>query len=141
LAELKTLGHSLPKCCDAFKTQADDAALNNFDNVISEIHKYEDLRYPDEKSKGYAVNVRHCAVDTSNHCRHAASTVPSYKLCLQDVDELIAAIVAAASINPEVNLRFMKEEANEYVVRENKQATLTKGASQALLAKPKPPLQ
>jgi hypothetical protein len=35
------------------------------------------------------------------------------------VDELVAAIIAAAGLNPEVNLRFLKAEANQYVAREN----------------------
>jgi hypothetical protein len=41
-------------------------------------------------------------------------------LYLHDVDELIAAIIAAAGLNPEVNLRFMRAEANEYLARDNK---------------------
>jgi hypothetical protein len=55
----------------------------------------------------------------------STQTAPNYKLCLPDVDELIAAILAAASLDPEVNLRFMKAEANEYVARDNNEATLT----------------
>jgi hypothetical protein len=48
LGELKhQLGHSLPKCWDAFKAQVNDPGLNRFDAVVAEIHKYEELRYPD----------------------------------------------------------------------------------------------
>jgi hypothetical protein len=54
--------------------------------------------------------------------------VLNYRLCLPDVDELIAAIIAAASLNPEANLRFMKAEATEWLVRDNNEATLTKAA-------------
>jgi hypothetical protein len=43
LKELKDkLGHSLPKCWAAFKEQVNDPALSKFDDVISEIHKYEE---------------------------------------------------------------------------------------------------
>jgi hypothetical protein len=57
--------------------------------------------------------------------------VLDYKLCLPDVDELIAVIFAAASLNPEVYLDFRTAEAKEYLVRENNDAALTKGAGSA----------
>jgi hypothetical protein len=118
------LGHSLPKCWAAFKTQVNDPALSKFDDVISEIHKYEELRYLDENSKGMQSTfdiVRWTPPTLSG----IAQTVPSYRLCLPDVDELVASIIAAASLNPEFYLRFMKAEANEYLRRENNENTLT----------------
>jgi hypothetical protein len=125
LKELKSkFGHSLPKCWNAFKAQVNDPALSKFDAVVEEIHKYEDLRYPD----GYP-KVMESMFDVVRWTRptlpSTTQTAPNYKLCLPDVDELIAVILAAASLNPEVNLRFMKAEANEYVARDNSEATLT----------------
>jgi hypothetical protein len=125
LKELKDkLGHSLPKCWDAFKAQVKDPALDKFDGVVAEIHKYEDLRYLKENSTGMQSTfeiVRWTPPDLPVITR----TVPSYRLCLPDVDELVAAIIAAARLNPEVYLRFMKAEANEYLARENHESTLT----------------
>jgi hypothetical protein len=123
LADRKKFGHCLPKCWDAFKAQVGDPGLSRFDGVIAEIQKYEELRYPDwyPASAGSMFDVVRSAAPgpTTN------PPAVSYRLCLPDVDELIAAILAAAPLNPEVNLRFLKAEANEYLSRENSEATLT----------------
>jgi hypothetical protein len=52
LNELRDLNHRLPAIWAAFKVQANDAALNRFDKLIEEVHKFEELRYPDPNSKG-----------------------------------------------------------------------------------------
>jgi hypothetical protein len=134
LKELKQLGHSLPNCWKAFKAQTNDPALNKFDGVVDAIHKYEELRYPDQNSKGMSSTFNIVRWTPPSLPGTPASTVPSYELCLPDVDELIAAIIAAASINPEVYLCFPSQEGNEYVVRENGEATLTKQAASVLTA-------
>jgi len=46
--------------------------------------------------------------------------VPEYKLCLEDIDELVASIFDIANRNPKVYLRFMKEDAKHYIAQENK---------------------
>jgi hypothetical protein len=131
LAELKhKLGHSLPECWNAFKAQVNDPRLTRFDAVVAEIHKYEELRYPDTYPP-----VMESMFDVVRWTRPAlpgtTQTVPNYKLCLPDVDELIAAIFAAASLNPEGYLDFKTAEAKEYLARDNNEATLTKGAGSA----------
>jgi hypothetical protein len=133
LKELRDkIGHSLVKCWKAFKEQVNDSAFDKFDEVISEIDKYEELRYPDEKPKGMNSMFDIVRWTPPNTADTPASNTPHYRLCLPDVDELIAAILAAASVNPETYLCFMRAEANEYVVRENGEATLTKAATSAL---------
>jgi hypothetical protein len=134
LDEVEKLRHRLPKCREAFKGQVNDPALDKFDAVISEIHKYEDVRYPDKNSKGMQSMFDIVRWTPPPSPPGTPPTVPTYRLCLPDVDELIATIITAASINPEVYLRFMRQEANEYVVRENGEAALTKGAASALAA-------
>jgi hypothetical protein len=125
LMELKQqLGHSLPKCWEAFKAQVNDPALNKFDDVVSEIHKYEELRYPDENSKGMQSMFDVVRWTPPSLPTTAMDPVPSYRLCLPDVDELIAASFSAASIGQQY-LGFIKPEANEYVAREYHESTLT----------------
>jgi hypothetical protein len=126
LKELKQLGHSLPKCWEAFKAQVNDPGLSKFDAVISEIHKYEDLRYPDQNSKGMQsmFDVVRWTHPSPPIPTTTIDPLPSYRLCLPDVDELVAAIFTAAGKNTQVYLRFMKPEANEYFGRDNSEATL-----------------
>jgi ribosomal protein L30 len=135
LDEVKKLNHSLLECWAAFKAQVGDSALDKFDDVISEIHKYEEVRYPRKDFKGMESTLDIVRwTPPPKPPGTPATMVPKYKLCLPDVDELIAAILAAASVNPDAYLTFLKSEANEYVVRDNGEATLTKGAASALLA-------
>jgi hypothetical protein len=47
LPELKQLGHNLPRIWEAFKTQVHDPALAQFDGVITTLHEFEEIRYPD----------------------------------------------------------------------------------------------
>jgi hypothetical protein len=127
LGELKhELGHSLPKCWAAFKAQVNDLALDKFDVVVNEIHKYEELRYPDRYPP---VMNSMFEVVRSTPPPLPDVEVSNYKHCLPDVDELIAVIIAAASLNPEANLDFISAEAKEYLVRDNNEAALKKGSS------------
>src|SRR5947209_1571333 len=47
----KKLGHKLPKIWDAFKMQANDPTLARFDEVVSTLNEFEEIRYPDPNSK------------------------------------------------------------------------------------------
>jgi hypothetical protein len=125
LKELKDFVHSLPESWGAFKAQVNDPGLNRFDEVVDEIHKYEELRHPDRYPP-----VRNSMFDVVRWTPRAVADVevPNYKLRLPVVDELIAAILAAASHNlPD----FITAEAKEYLVRDNKEAALTKGVGSA----------
>jgi hypothetical protein len=49
LEELKNkLGHKLEKTWDEFKAVANDSSLARFDQVIAELNKFEEIRYPDK---------------------------------------------------------------------------------------------
>jgi len=48
-----------------------------------------------------------------------AANVPQYKLCLEDIDELVSEIFRLASRNPTVYLRFLKSEARDFLFRDN----------------------
>src|SRR5437763_14081811 len=47
LADLKKLNHNLPNIWTKFKTTFNDPALNQFDDAIRLLHRWEDIRYPD----------------------------------------------------------------------------------------------
>ena len=44
LTDLKSFLHNLPKLWEAFKQQANDAALTRFDTTIADLHQFEDIR-------------------------------------------------------------------------------------------------
>ncbi len=125
----KKLGHKLPKIWDAFKTQANDPTLARFDDVISTLDEFEELRYPDPNAKGmqctFDVTKAGAAAVAAMVASAAAgsfptSTLPQYSLVLEEIDELVSAIFAAASQNPKFHLgKAYKPEAREYLVKDN----------------------
>jgi hypothetical protein len=116
------LGHRLEDAWTAFKAAAPDpAALSRFDDVVSELNKFEEIRYPDEL-------LAHGALMNFEVIRAGAATgpasgapVPQYKLCLEDLDELVAEIFKIAGRNPDAFLRteMMKGDAETYLKRAN----------------------
>lgn len=125
LSDLKRLGHSLPRVWAEFKQQTGDSSLNRFDPVITQLDKFETIRYPDEiLSKGMSSTIN---IVRSPPFAGSVAGVPHYEVCLEDVDELVDAIFVAASRNPKSYLvsMLMKPEAREYVTRENKVSGLS----------------
>jgi hypothetical protein len=122
LKELKDkLGHHLPKLWDAFKGQIDDPALSRFDRIIAGLHQYEELRYPDSV---LSMGMQSAIEITRPTSAPAAGTAPvpgprAYKLCLEEIDELIRAIFQAASRNPKFYLNPAIEDASQYLFRDN----------------------
>jgi hypothetical protein len=100
LAELKRLNHRLPDIWNEFKTHFPGHSLNGFDSVISELHKFEEIRYPDSiVSKGML-----CGIDPGKKPQVAmpanAPTVPQHALYLGEIDELMIKLFSVASFSP-----------------------------------------
>jgi hypothetical protein len=139
LKDLKGMNHRLPDIWKAFKDQANDSTLARFDDVISELHKFEDIRYPSDDSVGML-----CTFDITKAGREAvkairnalslpatpASSVPPYSLCLEEIDELVGAVFVAASRSPKAYFPpSLKLEAKEYLAKENAASALAEAWS------------
>lgn len=111
--------HRLPKLWKRVKRQIGDRSLSKFDSVIKELSKFEDIRYPDKFWQQGASITFDITKTGAAQGRASGQVVPRYKLCLEDIDELVDAIFRFASRNPNAYLRFMKPEASEYVMRDN----------------------
>jgi hypothetical protein len=126
IPELKKLGHNLCNVWAAFKAQANDPTSAQFDNVVSKLNEFEELRYPDPNKPGMQCTfdiTKAGAAAVANMMRGSpvpTSSLPEYKLCLEEIDELVATIFAAASRNPKAYPgAAFKPEAKEYLMREN----------------------
>jgi hypothetical protein len=121
LAEIKNkLGHKLDKCWEAFKGMAGDASLSRFDQVIAELNRFEDIRYPDEiLQSGASIMFDVTKVGAAMSSVSGVSE-PQYKLCLEDIDEMVGEIFKIASRNPDAYLKSMlREHASQYLNRDN----------------------
>jgi hypothetical protein len=124
LSDLRKLSHNLPRIWSAFKVQANDPALDRFDAVITGLHDYEELRYPDSVlAKGMESTI-HIVRPPIASAR--ATSLPHYEICLQDMDELTDVIFTAASRNPKAYL-MLNTTAREFLTKENMASRLTAG--------------
>ena len=121
LAELKALGHRLQEIWDRCKKEIADAELDNFDKVISDLDKFESIRYPDQILAQGMIGL----INVKKQHGSAESTVPKrpepvYEIVVQEIDSLVKVIFQKSSINPEFFTNRLKLEAKTYLNKENK---------------------
>jgi hypothetical protein len=120
LENLKSkLMHNLPRIWKKFKEQANDPSLSRFDKVIKELSKFNDVRYPDKILRRGAAMMFDITRAAQNSVTGSVANVPQYKLCLEDIDEVVSVIFKVASRNPHDYLRFLKQEARDFLSRDN----------------------
>jgi hypothetical protein len=121
LSQLKKLGHQLPNLWTEFKATLPGNA-SRFDSTVEELHRFEELRYPD------SVIANGALMDLALFREHVGKPVnpspgPRYVLVLEDVDELMEFIFASADINPRFFKGAMSPSAKDYLSRHNRHAT------------------
>jgi hypothetical protein len=122
LADLKKLNHDLPDIWATFKDVCNGPNLNRFDPVITSLHRFEEIRYPDLiVQKGLTASIDILSQAGVNQPK------ATYELCVQDIDELVAQIFTTASANPWAFLsgRFYKQEAKQFLVEQYTVGALT----------------
>jgi len=121
LKEMKDkLGHKLEWCWEAFKAQADDASLNRFDRVIQELNKFEDIRYPDKLLELGASMLFDVTKAGAAMASVGGVSQPQYRLCLEEIDELVAEIFKIGNRNIDVYLgTMMRKHGLDYLHRDN----------------------
>jgi len=117
------LRHHLLRTWAVFKDQVGNADLDRFDKTIGTLSTFEDIRYPDKIFDEGAL----LTVDITKDRRAmqsgggaAAASTPRYELCLEEIDELVAAIFRYAKINPSAFFGWLEPAAREFMHRENK---------------------
>jgi hypothetical protein len=123
LAQLKGLGHSLPKLWHAFVAAYPSADAPRYRAVIDDLHRFEELRYPD------SILVNGAKMQLVLHRAHVGppspspSGVPSYLLVLEDVDELEEAIFSAMNLSPKFLSSSLSAEAKDHLILHNLHAS------------------
>jgi hypothetical protein len=132
LEQLKGLGHNLNSLWTQFKVQANDPQLAGFDTVISTLHEFENIRYPNsvldlgmlctiEITKAGAADVAAMIAKTAASSAAKPPQWPKYTLILEEIDELVGALFEKASRNPKAYFGLMinKPEAKEFLIKDN----------------------
>ena len=132
-------GHNLKKLWAELKLSVSDPALGRFDNCIKELDKFEDIRYPDKVLKmGMIGGARWEKEDpnagksfmgksgpfTLSPGQSLVIALPAhsrYEISIYEIDELVMAIYAAASMNPQlIEMQMFPGVAKEYLHHRNK---------------------
>jgi hypothetical protein len=125
LVDLKKMSHNLPNIWTKFKTTFNDPALDQFDDAICSLHRFEDIRYPDLiVAKGMIATIN---ITRQPPLLNSSRPEPKYELCVQDIDALVGQLFATASANPAafLSMRFYKPEAEKYLSEQNAVSGLT----------------
>jgi hypothetical protein len=117
--------HDLKRMWSAFKgREASRSALSKWDSVVEGLDDWEHLRYPSFRVAPSGKAVSHAMVfhpqQGAMRPSHSDRELDEYVLCLEDIDELLAAIITAASINPAVLFMTLASESLDWYQRENR---------------------
>jgi hypothetical protein len=122
LAALRKLNHNLLDIWAEFKTQH-GGGLDKFDKVITELHKYEEIRYPDKiVAHGMRSVMGRGKSSTSKASVSSQRPEPEYTLQLGDVDELMDKVFTLASISHKAYTNGLLPVARQYLTAENEEA-------------------
>ncbi len=118
-ARLKAYGHNLRRLWTAYKTKHRTVDLSRHDLHISQLHKFEKIRYPDAiTDKGMFGTIAIARPATAPSMWSADGAVPpSYHLVVNDVDEIVRTIFNTTSLNPD--FFFRTEESRAILHRDN----------------------
>ena len=116
LPELKKFQHKLVNIWNAFKADF-PAALSQFDETITELADFEEIRYPDEVLKNGAQII--IDYHRQGQPERSVRPEPEYRLDFYELDRLIGAIMEAGNVNPAFYLSGLKPEVREMLGRDN----------------------
>jgi hypothetical protein len=91
-----------------------------FDEAIAQLHRFEVIRYPPQ---GMVLRMYILKTD-AEYSFVTANDIPlppDYRLCLEEVDELVALLLARTDQNPRHYFQAMmpREDARTYLLRRN----------------------
>ena len=121
LDQLRILGHNLPKIWKCFKTKNSNYSPEKFDALIYNLHKFEDLRYPNS----ILLNGMSVKIDVKKAAYASKDILPTptaiYELCLEEIDDLVMSLFAVASRNPKVFYNASSQQAQLFLCEANDQ--------------------
>ena len=125
LPELKKLNHDLTKIWNQFKGQYPTAASTKFDDVIVELQRFEELRYPDSVlAQGASMELILFREHLVGVPGTSPTAVPRYAIILEDIDDLMAFILGTASLNPHFFVGSMGPEGRRCLLLHNRLANV-----------------
>jgi hypothetical protein len=121
LEELREFGHNLCRLWNAFKAEFPATELNQFDDTIATLDRFEHIRYPDAIiEEGAVFYIQWVPAPVSSTCAPGIKKpTPSYPIVVPDIDRLVARILEFGSVTPQGLTVPMNEYAREAIRRNN----------------------
>jgi hypothetical protein len=118
---LKEFGHNLKRLWAVYKTKHRATDLSTYDSQISQLHKFERIRYPDRiTDRGMFGTIQVWrTVPAPSMWSANGRMLPSYHLVVNDIDQLVRAIINTSSLNPEALFGRYGEEGRGILHRDN----------------------
>jgi hypothetical protein len=115
--ENKRKTHDLPRLWDRFKTEVADPSLMKFDFIVNELHKFEDIRYPEN----IVVHGMTCSIGFGKRTPvQGKQREPRYELFVGELDKLVKRIFTASGISSEALALKYQKHARKYLRRYNR---------------------
>ena len=103
LSDLKCLGHNLGKLWQAFKEDFPDSVLDQHNETMLTVGKFEGIRYPEKTIGEGAVMLANWSSFVGAGVSYSGGMVPeTYSVIVDDIDSLVADVFKACSRNPAV---------------------------------------
>ena len=106
----RKFGHRLPKLWTAFKGLFPTEELTEFNTMVYELEKFEDIRYPDELlDYGASIGLGYGRGNPVSSMT-LGRTEPEYQIGVGDVDAFFARLFPLCRLNPKAYFSFLSPE-------------------------------
>src|SRR5262249_38090943 len=100
-----------------------DKDLTEFDPMIAELDKFEQIRYPDNLLKnkvniGFTIGRGDRVIESTQ----PANLVRNYQITIGDVDAFLARLIRLCRVEPSPYFNFLSEEGEEILLKYNEAA-------------------
>jgi hypothetical protein len=115
-AKLRGMSHDINKLWRRYKNECGDAAtLSKFDPVISGLHQFESIRYPEKiASQGGMFEIGFGPINTSP----PANSPPYFGVNATDIDELVQLLFKRARLNMQALTSSLHRDARRYLTEQ-----------------------
>ncbi len=116
----RDFGHNLKALWTAFKAEFPGAGLEQFDDTVVTLHRFERLRYPDAIiQEGAAVQVMWALGTVSSSYGLGITPPPTYRIVVTEIDYLVARIFEVSSYNPAFFTGPLRQYGHDAISRDN----------------------
>jgi hypothetical protein len=111
----RRFAHNLPRLWTAFKAEFPVAGLDQFDEVVAGLDRFERVRYPDAAlAEGMSVAVQWEPGEWTSTAK-----TPRYQLVVNDIDRLVAKLFEVCDLNPAFFTQGLNDYARDAITRAN----------------------